>query len=197
VTAEDLRVARQAMALNEVSLMLRSGYKEQAIIAEISRRRVSEKPDGKMEDSLRRSGASPALIQALKTDANVLTRNQKRAYDNLAADRASRTEQERVAREDEAPGRLEAANKERQRKQLLAEQTLQIARNNEERVEAYDKAELAYKMQKQSLQTQIAEQGALIYRLRGFGTKESQLTEHNAKLNGLKEQLRNLKEPMR
>jgi hypothetical protein len=197
VTAEDLRVARQAMAISEVSLMLRSGYKEQAIIAEISRRRVSGKPDAKTEDMLRRSGASPALIQALKTDANVLTRNQKRAYDKLTAERTSRTEQERVAREDEAPGQLEAANKERQRKQMLAEQTLQIARNNEERVEAYDKAERAYKMQKQSLQTQIAEQGALINRLRSFGQKESQLTEHNAKLNGLKEQLRDLKEPMR
>jgi hypothetical protein len=196
-TPEDVRVARQCMAMSEVSLMLRSGYKEQAIIAEISRRRVSEKPDAKTEESLRRSGASPVLIQALRKDANVLTRNQKRAYDNLAADRTVRTEKERVARDDEASDQIEAENQERQRKQLLAQQTLQIARNTEERVEAYDKAERAYKKQKQSLQNQIAIQEALINRLRSFGQKEDQLTEHNAKLNAYKEQLRDLKEPMR
>jgi hypothetical protein len=196
-TAEDVRVARQAMAISEVSLMLRSGYKEQVIIAEISRRHVPEKPDVKTEAMLLRSGASPALIQALRNDANVLTRNQKRAYDNLAADRAGRAEQKRAASEDEAPDPIEAENRERQRKQLLAQQTLQIARNTEERVEAYDKADRAYKKQKQSLQNQIAIQEALINRLRSFGQKEDQLTEHNAKLNRLKEQLRDLKEPMR
>ena len=197
-TAEDVRVARQAMPLKEISLMLRSGYKEQAIIAEISRRRVSEKPDAKMEESLRRSGATPTLIQVLKSDANVLTRNQKRAYDNLAADRTIRTEKERVAREDDDPLlQLESENQERQRKQLLAQQTLQITRNTEERVEAYDKAERAYKKQKQMLQNQIAYQEALINRLRSFGQKEDQLTEHNAKLNRLKEQLGSLKEPQR
>jgi hypothetical protein len=196
-TAEDVRVARQAMAISEVSLMLRSGYKEQIIITEISRRRVSEKPDAKTEAMLLRSGASPALIQALRNDANVLTRNQKRAYDNLAAERTNRTEQARLARDDGAPGQVEAENQERQRKQLLAQQTLQVARNTAERVEAYDKAEREYKKQKQTLQNQIAIQEALINRLRSFGQTESQLTEHNAKLNSLKEQVRDLKEPAR
>lgn len=185
------------MALNQVSLMLRSGYKDQVIITEVTRRRVSEKPDVKMEAMLLRSGASAALIRALKTDANVLTSDQKRAYDNLAADRASRAEQERVAHDDEGSGQIEAGTKERQRKQLLAQQTLQIARNTEERVEAYDRADRAYKKQKQMLQNQIAYQEALINRLRSFGQNESQLTEHNEKLNSYKEQLRDLKEPER
>ena len=84
-----------------------------------------------------------------------------------------------------------------QRFTFVAQQTLQIARNTAERVEAYDRAERAYKIQKQSLQNQIAYQEALINRLRSFGQTESQLTEQIEKLNRYKEQLSNLKEPAR
>ena len=41
----DYQAARQAISLKEISLMLRNGYKDPAIIAEISRRHVTEKPD--------------------------------------------------------------------------------------------------------------------------------------------------------
>ena len=68
--------------------MLRNGYKDPAIIAEVIRRHVTEKPDAQTEATLVRSGASPALIEALRVDANILTASQKEAYDELATRRA-------------------------------------------------------------------------------------------------------------
>jgi hypothetical protein len=41
----DYRTARQAMSLKGSLLMLRNGYKDPAIIAEVIRRHVTEKPD--------------------------------------------------------------------------------------------------------------------------------------------------------
>src|SRR5437762_2380460 len=90
-TADDLRVARHAMPINEVSLMVRSHYDQNKIIAEIEQRHVPEAIDGKTEENLVRFGAKPALIAALKNNANVLTRMQKLGFDELATKRESAT----------------------------------------------------------------------------------------------------------
>jgi len=73
--------------------MARSGYQEGAIVAEIRRRRVPEKLSGAAEESLQRSGISPALIAALKDGQNILTAAQKVAYDEFAAERSVRSAQ--------------------------------------------------------------------------------------------------------
>ena len=109
--AEDLRVAQKAMSINEVSLMLRSGYKDQAIVTEVARRRIPAKPDVQTENALIKSGANAALIQALKTDSNVLTVNQKEAYDYLAAKRASHSEQEPPAQQNERVAQSDESQK--------------------------------------------------------------------------------------
>ena len=52
------------------------------MIAEVIRRRVTEKPDAQAEVTLVRSGASPALIEASRVDANVLTASRKKPTTN-------------------------------------------------------------------------------------------------------------------
>ena len=179
--ADDLRAAQKAMSINEVSLMLRSGYKDQAIIPEVARRRIPAKPDAQTENALIRSGANVALIQALKTDSNVLTANQKEAYDYLAAKLASRAEEERLAQQDEPV----VQGDESQKKPGAVEQTLQNLRKAD-----------AYKTQKAALETRIASQEAHIFLLRRNGYSDSQLLEYNEKLERDREQLHDLKLPL-
>jgi len=175
---EDFQAARQAMSIKEVSLMLRNGYKEPAIVAEVTRRHVAEKPGGQTELALVRSGASPALIQALKMDSNVLTPNQKEAYDYLATKRASLVEQERLAQENQSA-------QDDPKKPGVVEQTLQNLRNAD-----------AYKAQKEMLETQIASEEAHINLLRRNGYTEGQLVKYNEKLNRYRQQLHDLKQPL-
>src|SRR5262249_41097982 len=73
VTAADEQAARHAMPMSEVSLMIRSRYDQNKIIAEIERRHVPVAIDNQTEQNLVRFGAKPALIAALKNNANVLT----------------------------------------------------------------------------------------------------------------------------
>ncbi len=80
-SAEDRRLAQQALAPAEVLLMMRGGYKEKDVIAEVTRRRVSEIVDSVTENKLVDVGASGELISALKAKKNVLTALQKIAYD--------------------------------------------------------------------------------------------------------------------
>lgn len=167
------------MAISEVSLMVRSGYKDRAIIAEIERRHVPEKPDAKTESSLLRSGASPALIQALKMDVNVLTPNQKEAFDHLAAEHANRAEQDRVAQEEVPPERLVASEE-------VVKRTVQNIRDVD-----------AYKVKKEALENQINSQETRIRHMRANGYKEAQLEFYNQTLEGYRQQLRDLKPGMR
>jgi hypothetical protein len=174
----DLQAARQAMSIKEVSLMLRNGYKDPAIVAEVTRRHVTEKPDAQMELALVRSGAGPILIQALKTDSNVLTANQKEAYDYLVRQRANLIEQERLAQQDQTV-------QDDPKKPSVVEQTLQNLRDAD-----------AYRAQKENLETRIASQEAQINLLRRNGYTEAQLVEYNEKLNRYRQQLHDLKPPM-
>jgi hypothetical protein len=172
----DYQAARQAVSPKEVSLMLRNGYKDPAIIAEITRRHVTEKPDAQAEAALVQWGAGPALIEALRVDANVLTPRQKEAYDELVTQRAA--EQERLAQQDQTAG-------ESTKKPSALDQTLKNMRDAE-----------AYKAQKESLETRIASQEAQISLLRKNGYTEGQLVEYNGKLNRYRQELHDLKQPM-
>jgi hypothetical protein len=80
-TAEDVRIARGALSLTEVSLMLRTGSSQSEVIAEIKRRHVAEKIDGITEAKFISGGANSALIAALKSDQNILTPKQKAVFD--------------------------------------------------------------------------------------------------------------------
>lgn len=163
------------MPISEVSLMLRSGYKDRAIIAEVERRHVPEKPDAKTENSLLRSGATGALMQALKTDTNVLTQKQKEAFDYLAAEKANRAAQDRLASEEVPPERSVSSED-------VVKATVQNLRNAD-----------AYKAQKETLENRIASQESQIRRLRANGYTEAQLVQYNETLDRDRTALSDLK----
>ena len=80
-TAEDIRIGRQAMPIAEISLMLRGGTSQTALIADVNRRHIPEKISAALELELKDKGAGPGLITALKDENNVLSENQKDAFD--------------------------------------------------------------------------------------------------------------------
>jgi hypothetical protein len=148
LTAEDLRAARQAIPLSDVSLMLRSGYKQEAIIAEVRKKHVPAPPDATTEDSLVGSGASPALIAALKAKENLLTENQKQAFDNLAAEKTQRLQQETASRQQDEIAAQQAESNERHKRAYTLQKTLQNAQAAEDKEKAYERAWDAYKKAK-------------------------------------------------
>jgi hypothetical protein len=189
LTAEDLRIARQAMPLSGVSLMLRSGYKQEAIIAEVRKKRVPAPPDAAAEDSLLQSGASPALIAALKAKENLLTANQREAFENFAAEKTQRVQQEASSREQEAAVAQQAENNDRQRKAVAVQQTMLSARAAEDKEKAYERSWDAYKRQKEYLERCIASVQNNINQRRSYGYRENNLLEANQELDRLNEQL--------
>jgi DNA repair exonuclease SbcCD ATPase subunit len=196
LTAEDLRIARQALPLSDVSLLLRSGNRQEAIIAEVRKKRVSAAPDAATEDSLLRSGASPALIAALKARENLLTPNQKEAFDNFAADKTQRLQQDAASREQEALAAQQAEKYERQRRASAVEQTIQNARVGEEKERAYWQAWDTYKKQKEYLERRIVSlQNQINRRRSSYSYRENTLVEANQELDSLNEELRNLPAP--
>jgi hypothetical protein len=195
LTAEDLRMARQAMPLSDVSLMLRSGYKQEAIIAEVKKKRIPAAPDATAEDSLVRSGASPALIAALKAKENLLTENEKQAFDNLAAEKTQRLQQETDSRQQEEMAQQQAENNERNKRAHALQKTLQNAQTAEDKEKAYERAWDAYKKQKEYLENRIASLQNNINNRRGYGYREGNLVEANQELDRLNEQLRHLPTP--
>lgn len=196
-TAEDLRIAREAMPLSEVSLMMRSGYKQDSIIADVVRRHVPSAPDAQTEDRLLQAGASPKLIAALKEKKNVLTENQKEAFDNMTTEKAGRAQEAEIRRDNLERAQVIAENQDRQRRQNLAQQTIQNAYASENRVIAYDQADRAYKARKESLEASIISQENYINRARSHGRNEAYLRNANATLDRYKEDLRNLTPPLR
>lgn len=80
-TAEDVRIGRQAMPISEVSLMLRGGTSQNALIADVNRRHIPEKISAALELDLKDKGAGLGLIAALKDENNVLSESQKNAFD--------------------------------------------------------------------------------------------------------------------
>jgi nucleoredoxin len=56
------------LTAKEVGLMLRSGYSSEAVLGELKTRRFADKLDANAEKNLMESGATAALVQALKSD---------------------------------------------------------------------------------------------------------------------------------
>ena len=231
-SAEDLQAARNAITLGEVSLMLRSGHNQAEIVREVKQRHLAEKPDARTEETVRRFGATTALLEALKNDANILTPGQQRAHQALVAEREAQPmsserragSSQQGARNGEQPagsaqqgarsrergkgsreGRVDRAQSyameqnaaERQRKQQLADQTLQNAQSMQDRVTLYDKAHREYTIKKGQLENHIAREQAYINQARGRGASDEALWERLEELERNKKELSELKEPTR
>ena len=138
---------------------------------------VTEKPDAQAEVTLVRSGASPALIEALRVDANVLTASQKKPTTNWPRNAWPQLNGN--------VGGSKSSCEREQAKAKCCDHTLKNMRHAE-----------ACKAQKESLETRIASQEAQISRLRKNGYTDGQLVEYNDKLNRYRQELHNLKQPM-
>jgi hypothetical protein len=194
-TAEDLRIARQAMAPGEVGLLLRGGYKQDVIIAEVRKKRLSAPLDAVTEDSLLHSGASPALLAAMKAPENILTPTQRQAFENFAAEKTQRVQQESSSRQRAAFAAQQADNEERARRAAALQQSVQNSRVAEYKDQAYQQSWEAYKKQKEYLEKRIASLQNDINLRRSNGYRENYLVEANQELDRLNEQLRNLPTP--
>jgi hypothetical protein len=196
-TAEDRRIAKQAIALSEVLLRLRGGEREQQVLAEVTARRVPEVVDSITENKLLDARASSAFIAALKAPENVLTAAQKIAYDEY------RSEQERAEQQDLANRRQLAAVEESarvaeiQRRQYYQQQTLSNIRQRESQQAQYEQADRSYKAQRESLERQTQYLEASINRRRGYGYSETDLRADVQTLDRYREQLRALTPPLR
>lgn len=90
-TAEDIRIGRRAISVNEVSLLARSGLQKEALTS-VLQRRIPEELSA--EDELKLRGfAKPELLAALKDPQNILTPVQKEVYDEAFATQLAHKEQ--------------------------------------------------------------------------------------------------------
>jgi len=90
-TAEDIRIGRQAIAINEVSLLARSGFAKDALDA-VVRRHIPEHLSAEQELQFK-TFAKPELMAALNDPQNILTPAQKDAYDEAKDRRNGEKEQ--------------------------------------------------------------------------------------------------------
>ena len=90
-TAEDIRIGRRAISVNEVSLLARSGLHKEAL-ASVLQRHVPEELSAEEELKLR-GFAKPELLAALKDPKNILTPAQKDAYDEAKGNQLVQNEQ--------------------------------------------------------------------------------------------------------
>jgi hypothetical protein len=90
-TAEDIRIGRRAISVNEVSLLARSGLHKEALAA-VQQRHVPEELSAEEELKLR-GFAKPELLAALKDPQYILTPAQKDAYDEARGNQLAQTEQ--------------------------------------------------------------------------------------------------------
>jgi hypothetical protein len=196
-TAADLRIARQAIAVNEVLLMLRGGYKEPQILDEVRTRHIPARIDAATEEKFTNSGAGPTLIAALKNKANVLTDVQRTAFEQNQAEKTTAYAQAGQMRQSEAFARQREEQQELNRRRNLQQQNLQNISQNQQKQTSYEIAQRNYESQRKLLEQRIALQEVQINRLRKSGYNEAELKVANSQLDDCNKQLRDLTPPLR
>jgi hypothetical protein len=137
-TAEDLRIGRQAMPISEVKLMLHGGSSQNSITDEVKRRHIPEKISAATEIELTESGAKPALIAALKDENNILTENQKDAFDTRMKLTNATRQGVAAMQSSAASAQANAESQERQRLLDLQNETYRIVENKQKEQAARD-----------------------------------------------------------
>jgi thiol-disulfide isomerase/thioredoxin len=97
--ASGLRARPLPLTASEVGLMLRSGYSSEAVMGELATRRFADSLDAAVEKNLVKSGATPALVQALKSGNYSVSPDEAiRAQGEIAAQAQHRAAQEAESR---------------------------------------------------------------------------------------------------
>jgi hypothetical protein len=142
ITVEDVRIGREAMPISEVALMLRGGTSQAGIIADVNRRHIPEKINPALELQLSKDGAGPNLIAALTDEKNILTKNQKDAFDERMNDDAIRQQRSTQAAQTAAVAGSNAEEKERQRLLALQKETYRIVETKQKDQAAHDEKQM-------------------------------------------------------
>jgi len=82
------------LTVKEISLMLRTGYSNDAVLKELSERHFADTLDAVKEKSLQQAGANADLLNSLKTGAFSLSREQTAAAQQQMLEAANRREAE-------------------------------------------------------------------------------------------------------
>lgn len=106
-SAEDVRIGREAISINEVSLLARTGLAKEAVAA-VKQRHVPEQLSA-AEDLQFRGFANAELLAALKDPKNILTPTQKDIYDAAKGRQDIQKEQEANRKNLEANNLLQRA----------------------------------------------------------------------------------------
>jgi nucleoredoxin len=94
-----LRARSLPLTASEVGLMLRSGYSSEAVMGELATRRFADSLDAAVEKNLVKSGATAALVQALKSGNYSVSPDEAiRAQTELAAQAQRRAAQAEESR---------------------------------------------------------------------------------------------------
>jgi hypothetical protein len=86
-SADDTRVAREAITLADVLVMLQANVPNEKITADVTRRHIPQTLVDAGELELAANGAGHILIAALKDPKNLLTENQDKAYRLILTER--------------------------------------------------------------------------------------------------------------
>jgi nucleoredoxin len=98
-----IQAGQLPLTVNEIGLMLRSGYSSNALMQELSTRHFADTVDEAKEKTLVKAGASGELIAALKSGIYSLSPEKTAAMqEQMAAAEQRRTEQAEAARKSEA-----------------------------------------------------------------------------------------------
>ena len=125
-SAEDVRIGRAAISVNEVSLLARTGFHKDALAA-VTQRHIPEHLSA--EELVHFQGfAKPELLAALKDPANILTPLQKDVYDEAKS--KSATLKQQVAN---TQGAL--ANNQQQQARAQAEQAWQASQAEQQEIQ--------------------------------------------------------------
>lgn len=135
-TTEDIRIGRQAISLDEVSLLARTGYHKEALSA-VKERHVPELLDAAAELQFR-GFAKEELLAALRDSSNILTPAQKDVYDEAKSRQTSEKEQAASKQSLQVNNTLQQAyaassaeQNERDRRERLSQATLRVAEDRQ------------------------------------------------------------------
>ena len=81
--AEDARIASRALNIQDVLRLLKEGASQEAIVAQVRERHLTQKIVEAQELELSLMGARRQLLAELKNASNVLTESQELAYGRL------------------------------------------------------------------------------------------------------------------
>ncbi len=183
--------AEDAMSFSDLSLLLRMGTPENALMQQIARRGFIDPINPAQAQSLAGLGASQRLIIVVQDRQYVLNAAERQGY--LA--RQQRREKAARGKTMADLDKREAEFAERQQQLQLQQQTFDMVAQKEREQQQLEQAKAAYAQRRKQLEAEIEDLKTRITAYRRSGYRESNLTGMNQQLKSLQDELFNLRSP--